>query len=103
MSKEKKIFAVETITTFFEVHLVEAEDEETAKKIAEHSDYNVSKHVGTQNVNVYKFKEKDINRFVKLDEYFFQGYASLDDDSQLIYKKMDGTLNGNMPVIKIDL
>lgn len=103
MSKKKQIFAVERVVTFFEVNLVEAENEEQAQKIAEHSDYNASKHLGTQTVNVYKFKDKDMKRFLKLDKYFFDGYAFFDDENNLGYNKMDGTFNGNMPVTKLDL
>lgn len=103
MNKKNQLFAVESVCTFFEVHLVEAENEEQAKKIAEHSDYNVSKHIGVQNVNVYKFKEKDMKRFKNLDNFFFDGYAFIDKESNLCYKKLDGTFNGNMPVTKVDL
>jgi hypothetical protein len=103
MSEKKRIFVVESVATFFEVRLVEAESEEQAQKIAQHSDYNASKYLGTQFVNVYKYKEKDLKRFQEIDSYFFDGYAFVNDEVVLGYKKMDGTLNGNMSTEKIEL
>jgi hypothetical protein len=33
----------------------------------------------------------------------FKGYSCVDEEGLLIYKKLDGTINGNMPITKIDL
>lgn len=104
MSKKKtkkQIFVVERVNTFFEVHVVEAENEEMARKIAEHSDYNASKWLGAQNVNVYPYTEEHKARFLHLDSYYFEGYAAVDKDGMLYYMKENGELNGNMPTIKI--
>ena len=103
MNTKKRIFAVESIVTFFEVSLVEAENEEQAEKIAAHSDYNTSRHIGTQTVNVYKVKDRELKRFKQTDQYFFDGYAFVDDESYLCYNRMDGTLNGRMPITKVEL
>lgn len=92
----KKKFVVESVSTFYEVHLVEAENAEEAKKIAQHSDYNASKWLGQQIANISVFKEKDLPRLKQLDSYFFDGYAA-NEDGRLVYYKMDGTVNGNMP------
>ena len=73
MSKEKKLFAVESIVTFFEITLVEAEDAEQAKKIAEHADYNISKHVSTNTVQTYEVKKRELDRFDKFDQYMWKG------------------------------
>jgi len=97
----KKIYAVESISTFYEVHLVEAESEEQAKFIASHSDYNASKWLGQQFSTVTKFKERDKKRFDQIDSYFFDGYAYVDETGHLGYKKMNGQENGNMPKQKI--
>jgi hypothetical protein len=35
-------------------------------------------------------------RLEKVDSYFFDGYATIEDD-KLLYRKMDGTLNHAMP------
>ena len=96
-----KKFVVESVCTFYEIHVVEAENEEMAAKIAAHSDYNASKWLGSQVANISKFKEKDLTRLKKVDSYFFEGYACVDDNGHLIYKKPDGTINGNMPSQKI--
>jgi hypothetical protein len=96
----KKKFVVETINTFYEAHLVEAENEEEAKLIAAHSDYNASKWLGQQVANVSKYDKRDLPRLKQLDTYFFEGYATLEDDC-VVYYRMDGTLNGKMPSEKI--
>ena len=93
----KKKFVVETVSTFFEVHLVEAENENEAKKIAGNSDYNASKWLGQQVANISEFKEEDLPRLKQLDSYFFDGYAGV-DNGYLRYYRMDGTVNGNMPL-----
>lgn len=97
----KKIFAVESFSTFAEVHLVEAESVEEAEFIAQHSDYNASKWLGQQISTVVEFQERDKERFNQLDSYFFDGYAYVDEEGCLGYKKMNGEENGNMPKTKI--
>lgn len=95
---EKKRFAVETVSTFAEVHLVFAENEEEAQKIAANSDYNSSKWLGRQVVRVRKCKNKDIQRYKEEDNYFFAGAAMIDDENYLVYTNLDGkTVNTNMP------
>ena len=96
----KKKFVVETVNTFYEVHLVEAENEEEAKFIVANSDYNASKWLGQQVANISEFDERDMPRMKKVDSYFFEGYATIEDD-YLLYRKMDGTLNGSMPQNKV--
>ena len=96
----KKKFVVETVSSFYEVHLVEAENEEEAQFITQNSDYNASKWLGQQVANISKFDERDMPRLKKVDSYFFEGYATIEDD-YLLYRKMDGTLNGSMPQNKI--
>ena len=68
-----KKFVVESVCTFYEIHVVEAENQEMAAKIAAHSDYNASKWLGSQVANISKFKEKDLTRLKKVDSYFFEG------------------------------
>ena len=97
----KKIFAVESISTFAEVHLVEALTKEQAEFIAQHSDYNASKWLGQQFSTVSEYKESDKERFSQLDSYFFDGYAYIDETGHLGYKTMSGEENGNMPKTKI--
>ena len=96
----KKRFVVETINTFYEAHLVEAENEEEAKLIVANSDYNASKWLGQQVTNITKFDKRDLPRLKQLDSYFFEGFATIEDD-YLVYKNMDGSPHGSMPKNKI--
>jgi hypothetical protein len=95
-------FIVETLQTFHECHIVEAENEEQAKKIAENSDYNASLHLGSTLVDVQKFSESKLKRWRERESYFFEGYAAV-EDGRLVYRKPDGTMNGNMPAQEINL
>ena len=99
-SDVKKKFVVETVNTFYEIHVVEAENEDEAKFIAANSDYNASKWMGEQVANISEFDERDMPRLKNIDSYFFNGYATIEDD-YLLYRKMNGELNGNMPQEKI--
>jgi len=100
---EKKRFAVETISTFAEVHIVYAENEEEAKKIAAHSDYNTSKWLGQQVIRVRDCKKKQIERYKNEDKFFFNGAAMIDDENYVIYTDINGkVVNENMPREKID-
>lgn len=94
-------FIIETLNTFHEVHVIEAENEEKAKKIAEQSDYNASVWLGTTFVDVQKYSESKLKRWREREPYFFEGYARVDENGVLEYRKPDGTLNGNMPTTKI--
>lgn len=97
----KTKFIVESIVTFYEMHVVEAETEEEAKKIAQQADYNASKFVGNQIVDVHKYKDEDLDRMNRIDSYVFDGYSSVDSDGYLEYYKSNGEINGNMPRDKI--
>ena len=94
-------FIVETLNTFHEVHVVEAENEEIAKKIAAQSDYNASIWLGTTFLEVNEYSDARIEQWKKREDYFFEGYSRVDENGVLEYRKPDGTLNGNMPTIKI--
>ena len=99
---EKKRFVVETISTFAEVHIVFAKNEEEAKKIAANSDYNTSNWLGQQVVRIRKCKNKDIERYLEEDIYFFSGAAMIDNENYLVYTDLDGKIvNQNMPREKI--
>ncbi len=95
---EKKRFAVETISTFAEVHVVFAENEEEAKKIAANSDYNTSKWLGQQLIRVRDCGKKQIVRYKQEDKYFFEGAAMIDDEKFIVYTDLDGKIiNEAMP------
>ena len=95
-------FIVETLQTFHECHIVEAENVEQALKIANASDYNASLHLGSTLVDIQKFSESKLKRWRERESYFFEGYAAV-EDGRLVYRKPDGTLNGNMPAQEINL
>ena len=98
----KTKFVVESVNTFFEMHLVEAENKEEAKNIALNSDYNASKHIGVQVTDVHTYTEDDLTKMKRVDSYVFQGYSALDAEGRLVYYKLDGTLNDNMPKEYVD-
>ena len=99
---EKKRFAVETISTFAEVHIVYAENEEEAKKIAANSDYNTSNWLGQQVIRVRDCGKKQIERYKNEDIYFFDGAAMIDEENYLVYTDLDGKIvNEHMPREKI--
>ena len=100
---EKKRFAVETVSTFAEVFIVYAENEEEAKKIAEYSDYNLSKWLGQQVIRIRDCGKKQIERYKQEDKYFFDGAAMIDDENFVVYTDLDGkVINEHMSKIKID-
>jgi len=95
---EKKRFAVETLSSFAEVHVVYAKDEEEAKKIAANADYNTSKWLGQQVVRVRDCGKKQIERYKQEDKYFFEGAAMIDDENFIVYTDIDGkVVNSAMP------
>jgi hypothetical protein len=83
-------YIVETIQTFREIHVVEAENEEVAKEIAQNSDYNMSKHLGQQVASIYTYSEDHVERFRKEDEYFWDGVKGVDDEGFLTYQRPGG-------------
>jgi len=98
---ELKRFSVETVSTFYEVNIVFAENEEMARTIAAQTDYNLSKWLGEQVVNVREAKDKDIERFKEIDEYFFEGAAKVDEEENLVYTDLNGEIvNSRMPIEK---
>jgi len=92
-------FIVENILTFHEVHVIEAKNEEEAKKVSLESDYNASIFLGTTNADVQKFSEAKLKRWKERDAYFFDGYVSL-DDGKLVYHKPDGQVRKSMPEVE---
>ena len=96
----KKKYVVETVNTFYEIHLVDAVDEDEARLIVQNSDYNASKWLGQQVANISEFKKSDLPRLKNVDSYFFEGFATIEDD-YLVYKNMDGSPHGSMPKNKI--
>jgi hypothetical protein len=100
---EKKRFAVETVSTFAEVFIVYAENEEEAKKIAANADYNTSKWLGQQVIRIRDCGKKQIERYKQEDKYFFDGAARIDDENFVVYTDLDGkVINEHMSKRKIE-
>ena len=99
---EKKRFAVETLSTFAEVHVVYAKDEEEAKKIAANADCNTSKWLGQQVVRIRDCGKKQIERYKQEDKYFFDGAAMIDDENFVVYTDLDGkVINEHMSKVYV--
>jgi hypothetical protein len=99
--QELKRFSVESVSTFYEVHIVHAENEEQAKFLATQSDYNASKWLGQQISNVRVCEDADLIRLKEMDKYFFEGSATVDKDGNLYYVREDGSVMESMPLTKI--
>ena len=99
---EKKRFAVETLSSFAEVHVVYAKDEEEAKKIAANADYNTSKWLGQQIIRIRDCGKKQIERYKQEDKYFFDGAAMIDDENFVVYTDLDGkVINEHMSKVYV--
>ena len=96
-----KKFIIETIQTFHETHVIEAENEDMARKIVENSDYNSSQWLGQNILTVREFSIAEIERLMAADKYFFKGCACVDEEGVLFYKNFDGSVNSNMSKRKI--
>jgi hypothetical protein len=83
-------YIVEVFSNFREIHVVEAENEEIAKEIAQNSDYNMSKHLGQQVATIYEYSEEHRERFCKEDEYFWDGVKGVDAEGYLTYQRPGG-------------
>ena len=99
---EKKRFAVETLSSFAEVHVVYAKDEEEAKKIAANADCNTSKWLGLQVIRIRDCGKKQIERYKQEDKYFFEGAAMIDDENFVVYTDLDGkVINEHMSKVYV--
>ncbi len=97
-----KRFVVESVSTFVEVHVVHAKNKEEAEFIARNSDYNSSKWLGQQFVDIVECSDEDIERYRGRDDYFFDGSAQIDEEGNLFYTDLKGqNKKSTMPVEKI--
>ncbi len=100
---EKKRFAVESLSIFSETHIVFAENEEEAKKIAAEADYNTSNWLGQKVIRVRDCGKKQIKRYKQEDKYFFESAAMIDEEGYIVYTDLDGKIvNKAMPKINFD-
>ncbi len=97
-----KRFVVESVSTFVEVHVVHAKNKEEAEFIARNSDYNSSKWLGQQIVDINECSDEDIERYRGRDNYFFDGSAQIDEEENLFYTDLKGKKkNLAMPTEKL--
>lgn len=96
----KKKFIVESLSTFYEIHVVEAESEEQAKEIAREADWNMSDWLGQTFIDVRDSTDSEIERFQQRDKYFFRGYTTMNEDGDIVYMHPNGEINKNMPIIR---
>ena len=94
-------YIVESISTFHEMHVVEADNEEAAKLVSQNADWNSSVHIGVQILGVYPANEHDKDRMKVKDNYFFEGYSEIDKEGVLSYHHENGLVNDNMPIEKV--
>lgn len=83
-------FIVETLQTFREVHVIEADSREIAVKIAENSDYNMSVFLGSQILTVKPYSDVSVEDYRAEDEYFWDGVKSVNADGYLVYTTPHG-------------
>ena len=83
-------FIVETLQTFREVHVIEANSREDAEKIAENSDYNMSVFLGSQILTVKPYSHVSIEEYRAEDKYFWEGVKSVNADGYLVYTTSHG-------------
>jgi hypothetical protein len=88
-------YIVETLNTFVQCHIVEAENELDAKFIAGHADSNGEKWLGQQIFDIQEYNQERIQRWKEIDgEQFFTGIIKLDDEGYIAYIREDGTVLG---------
>ena len=85
-------YIVESIGMFRQIHVVEAENEEEAFKVAETADDNWQEFLGTTKVDVTEFTEEHISVFRK-KEFFWEGVSFKDENGELKYKHRDGSVS----------
>jgi hypothetical protein len=82
-------YIVETISTFRQVHVVEADSEFDALYLAEHADDNWQDHLGVMKYSITECTEQTLAPY-KAMKYFWDGVASLDADRNIKYVYPDG-------------
>jgi hypothetical protein len=79
-------YIVETISVHRCVHIVEAESEEVALKIAETADDNWQEFLGVLKIDINEFTEEQIAHFRK-KQFFWDGVSYLDSNGVIQYKR----------------
>lgn len=85
-------YIVETIGMFRQVHVVEADDKESAFKIAEVADDNWQEYLGTTKLDINEYTEEQIAHYKK-KEFWWEGVSFRDENGTLSYRHPDGSVS----------
>lgn len=84
-------YLVEVLSTFRNVYVVEADNEEDALLVTENCDDNWQEWLGQQKLDVRPYTEEQKEHFKSKDNYFWEGYSSLDENGHIVYHHPDGS------------
>ena len=79
-------YIVETIQVHRHVHVVEAENEDEALKIAEFADDNWQEYLGQLKVDINEFSEEQIKVF-REKEFYWDGVSYKDENGRINYRQ----------------
>jgi hypothetical protein len=82
-------YIVESIGMFRQVHVVEAENEDTAMEIARTADDNWQQYLGEMKVDISQFTPERIKHFQE-KEFFWEGISFKDENGVVRYKHKNG-------------
>jgi len=82
-------YIVESIGMFRQVHVVEAENEDTAMEIARTADDNWQEYLGEMKVDISEFTKERIKHFQE-KEFFWEGISFKDENGVVRYKHKNG-------------
>jgi len=82
-------YIVESIGMFRQVHVVEAENEDTAMEIARTADDNWQQYLGEMKVDISEFTPERIKHFQE-KEFFWEGISFKDENGVIRYKHKNG-------------
>jgi hypothetical protein len=85
-------YIVESIGMFRQIHVVEAENEEEAFKVAETADDNWQKFLGTTKVDVSECTEEHLSVYRK-KEFWWEGVSFKDENGEIKYRHPNGTVS----------
>jgi hypothetical protein len=82
-------YIVESIGMFRQVHVVEAENEDTAMEVARTADDNWQQYLGEMKVDISEFTPERIKHFQE-KEFFWEGISFKDENGVVRYKHKNG-------------
>ena len=85
-------YVVETIGIHRMVHVVEAENENSAMEIARTADDNWQEYLGEVKIDIAEFTPERIKHFEE-KEFFWNGISFKDENGDIRYKHQNGTVS----------